>query len=235
MTDLAGTSRARPPWQTSSALVFVGDPDAPVLSPEDAHHLSRVLRLRAGEVVCVGDGDGRWRLATFNGRDSLEPTGREGREQRPEPSLTVGLALVKGDKPDLVVQKLTEIGIDRIAFFEAARSVVRWNQPKIERNVERLARVARSACAQSRRLWFPDVEFIELDDLVARGAVVTDLGGRRLERSDTVVLVGPEGGWAEGECDGAVKIDLGPNVLRAETAAIAVAVQMVSERHGHPE
>lgn len=219
-----------PPWQRSSALVLVDDLDVPQLSDDDAHHLSRVLRLRDGATVCASDGAGGWRLTRFDGTDALEPLGDAHQERRPDPPVMVGMALVKGDKPDLVVQKLTELGVDRIVFFHAARSVVSWNPQKVERNIARLSRVARSATCQSRRLWLPQVEFSELTALLDGGAVVADFDGRPLASSETTVLIGPEGGWEPGECGRVDRIDLGPNVLRAETAAIAAAVRLTTQR-----
>lgn len=228
-----GSTTGRPPWQRASALVFVDDIDDPVLPSDDAHHLGRVLRLRAGDEVCVADGQGRWRTTSFDGRDAVSPVEDVQTSERPTPLLTVGIALVKGEKPDLVVQKLTEVGIDRIALFEAARSVVRWDSDRTRRNVERLNRIARSACAQSRQLWFPRVEFCDLQSLLDDDAAVADFDGRPIERSDHIVLIGPEGGWADGEYAGADRVDLGPNVLRAETAAIAAGIQLTMRRDDH--
>lgn len=214
------------PRLTAAALVFVTDLDSPELSEADAHHLGRVLRLRDGAAVCAADGLGGWRLCTFRTRGELEATEQTGDTAGDGPSLTVGLALVKADKPDLVVQKLTELGVDRVVFFAARRSVSRWHEDKVERNLARLRKVARSACEQSRRLVLPMIEIGDLPTLLAAGAVVADFGGRPLEPADRTVLVGPEGGWDNGEYGDAPVVDLGPNVLRAETAAIAVAARM---------
>lgn len=228
-----GSSTDRPPWQRASALVFVDDLDGPELSPEDSHHLGRVLRLRAGAEVCAADGTGRWRMTRFEGPAGLSPIGEIRSEERPARPITVGVALVKGDKPDLVVQKLTELGIDRIVFFAAARSVVRWNDDRAGRNIERLGRIARSACSQSRRLRVPIVEFGDIQSLLEQGAVVADFDGRAISGSDTIVLVGPEGGWETGEYADADRVYLGPNVLRTETAAIAAGILLMNEHHDH--
>lgn len=225
-----GTTPEPRPWHRSRALVFVDDPHAPVLSTEDAHHLSRVLRLRPGDEVCVADGSGRWRMTTFEAPARLLPAGEVHTEPAPVRTVTIGLALVKGDKPDLVVQKLTELGVDRIVLFHAARSVARWNAERTERNLERLTRIARSAARQSRRLRPPVIEISDLTTLLSQGAVVADFGGRSITAGDAFVLIGPEGGWDEGEYGSAERVGLGPNVLRAETAAIAAAVRLTTER-----
>ena len=228
------------PWRAAATQVLVDDLDAPELAPDDLHHLSRVLRLRAGEVVCATDGRGGWHLTTFAGSASLEPTGERGTEAAPSPTLTVGFALVKGERPELVVQKLTELGVDHIVPFSARRSVVRWDEAKAAKQLERLRRVAREACAQSRRLHLPTVGGLgdmpdrlpSLGELRTAGAVLADAGGRTLRRTDSIVLVGPEGGWDPDEVEGAEHVAVADNVLRAETAAIAVGVALTALRVG---
>ncbi|MHB1138564.1 MAG: RsmE family RNA methyltransferase [Microthrixaceae bacterium] len=232
------------PWRAAATQVLVEDVDDPRLAPDDLHHLSRVLRLRAGEVVCATDGRGGWHLTTFTGAEALSPTGESGVEPAPAPALTVGFALVKGERPELVVQKLTELGVDHIVPFTARRSVVRWDEARTAKQLERLRRVAREACAQSRRLHLPTVGGIDgglggapdrlptLSQLRDAGAVLAHAGGRALRRSDTIVLVGPEGGWDPDELDGADHVAVGDNVLRAETAAIAVGVTLTALRVG---
>ncbi len=212
-------------------LVFVGDVDAPELSADDRHHLERVLRLRAGALLTVGDGRGRWRPARLGAE--LEPTGGIEESARPDPGLSVGFALVKGDKPELVVQKLTELGIDRITPFRAERSVVRWDEARAAKAVARLRQVARSAAAQCHRPWLPEIaEVADLAGLVALdGVAVAERGAGPLPTSCTTVLVGPEGGWAPGEVPpGLPTVGLGPNVLRAETAAIVAGVVLTRGR-----
>jgi len=212
-------------------LVFVGDVEAPELADDDRHHLERVLRLRAGALLTIGDGRGRWRPARL-GAD-VEPTGAIEESPRPVPELTVGFALVKGDKPELVVQKLTELGIDRIAPFRAERSVVRWDEARAAKAVARLRQVARSAAAQCHRPWLPEIaDVAELAGLLALdGVAVAERGAGPLPATCTTVLVGPEGGWAPGEVPADLPaVGLGPHVLRAETAAMAAGVVLTRVR-----
>ena len=77
--------------------------------------------------------------------------------ESPQPRLGVAFALIKGGRPELVVQKLVELGIDDIRPFAASRSVVRWDEAKAVKNHERLERVAREAVMQCRRAWLPTV------------------------------------------------------------------------------
>ena len=107
------------------AHAFVTDLSAPALGPDDRHHFDRVLRLRPGAVITVADGQGSWRACRYGAE--LEPIGPVTYEAPVEPELGVAFALVKGDRPELVVQKLTELGIDVIVPFVAQRSVVRWD------------------------------------------------------------------------------------------------------------
>ena len=213
--------------------VIVDDVNAPLLSDEDLHHLEKVRRLRAGDLVSVTDGAGAWRWCEFQA-PLLIPCADIQRAVKPEPLLTVGFALVKGSKPELVVQKLTELGIDIICPFVAERSVVRWDDSKIERQTERLSKVSREASMQSRRVWLPDVKPVAMfADIVRAGGVVrADRGGEALSAEHTTVLVGPEGGWSDDEQDSSPIVGIGQTVLRAETAAIAVGTIMVSLRDG---
>ena len=152
----------------------------------------------------------------------------------PSPRLTVGFALVKGSKPEFVVQKLTELGIDTIIPFVAERSVVRWDDAKVERMQERLERVSREASMQSRRVWLPVIGPVSrFADLASQDGVArADRHGDMLRADHTTVLIGPEGGWAVDEQIGGPVVGLGPNVLRAETAAIAAGALMTALRAG---
>jgi 16S rRNA (uracil1498-N3)-methyltransferase len=203
------------------AHVFVSDLDALALTDDDHHHLARVLRLRPGDELTASDGAGRWRRCRFGA--PLEPVGAIERDEAPQPEITIAFALVKGERPELVVQKLTEVGVDRIVPFVAERSVVQWDDGKATRNHARLVTVAREAAMQSRRTWLPAVEPVTtFDDLASRaGAALADGGGLPPTLTHPVVLVGPEGGWSDRErSEGLPVVRLAPTVLRAETAAI---------------
>ncbi|MFI5043475.1 MAG: 16S rRNA (uracil(1498)-N(3))-methyltransferase [Acidimicrobiales bacterium] len=211
--------------------VFVSDLESLALDDDDAHHLNRVLRLRDGEAVCATDGSGAWRVATWRS-GGIVADGEVRFEPPPANLVGVGFAPVKAERPEWVVQKLTELGVDRISVLRTERSVVRWDDDRLERQLARFRRVAREACQQSRRLHLPTVEQAELTELRAGGAVLAEPGGRPLSPDDRTVLVGPEGGWAPGELADATTVDLNPNVLRGETAALAGAVLLTALRVG---
>ena len=122
----------------------------------------------------AGDGAGGGACAGLCG-GALEAAGDRRRADDPEPAVTIGFALTKGDKPELVVQKLTELGVDRIVPVDAGRSVVRWDDAKAARNVERLRAVARAAAMQARRAWLPDV-----DDVATLGELAAGMPGLAL-------------------------------------------------------
>jgi 16S rRNA (uracil1498-N3)-methyltransferase len=225
-------SARRPP--PGPPLVFVADLAAPVLDDADAHHLGRVLRVRPGAAITIADGEGSWRSARFAGVGAgPQPDGPVEHEPRCAPDLGVGFALVKGERPELVVQKLTELGIDRITPFDAARSVVRWDTDKAARNIERFRRVAREAAMQCRRARLPVVDPpVAFAQLVARpGVALAARGGEPPTLSWPTVCIGPEGGWTDDELASARRrVALGEHVLRAETAAIAAGVVLAALR-----
>lgn len=225
---------SREPPDGAAPHVLVADVEAPVLDDGTLHHLARVRRLRDGDVLTVTDGAGAWRPCAFRGTGPPEPAGDVVRVPAPHPPLTVAFALTKGDKPELVVQKLTELGIDRIVLFRAERSVVRWDEQKAARQHERLQAIARSACEQAHRCWLPVVEPVtDVDDLAGRGVVRADRGPVTLTAAVTALAVGPEGGWTDAE---RVRLPaatgLGAHVLRAETAAITAGALLGAIRSG---
>ena len=226
LESVAGNARSGP-------HVLVSDVDAPVLAGDDRHHLERVLRLRSGDLLTVGDGAGRWRPCRFG--DLVEPVGDVVAVAAPGSDLAVGFAVLKGGRSETIVQKLTELGVDRIVPFVAERSVVRWDEVKTARLVERWRRVAREAVMQCRRLWLPQVEPVRaFGDLDLTKAVLAVSEGRTLAAGESFVLVGPEGGWADAELAAADRhVCLGPHIMRAETAAIAAAAVLGARRSGH--
>ena len=209
----------------ASAHVLVADPAAPDLADDVAHHLFRVLRLRDGEVVTLTDGRGRWCPARV--ADGAVVTDGELRvEAPPESPLTIAVAIPKRDRPDWIVQKLTELGVPRIVLLHTERSVVRWDADRAAKHVAKLGRVAVEALQQSRGVWLPEIEGPVDAREVLPSAVVAEPGGRELSPDDRVVAVGPEGGWSADELAHARDhVAIGPTILRVETAAIVIAAR----------
>ena len=220
-----------PPDGRHGPHVLVETVDVPVVDGDDRHHLERVLRLRAGDPMTVGDGAGRWRPCRWG--PSVEVVGEVVEVEPPTPRLSVAFALIKGGRPELVVQKLVELGIDDLRPFAADRSVVRWDDTKAARNHERLERVAREAVMQCRRAWLPTVHPVATyaDVAALPGAARADRGGTTPTLTYPTILVGPEGGWSDEER--AVELPtvaLSNAVLRAETAAITAAALLAARR-----
>ncbi|MGA2837217.1 MAG: RsmE family RNA methyltransferase [Acidimicrobiales bacterium] len=238
-----------PVLAAAAAMVFVDDPTAPVVGDADLRHLLDVLRLRPGELVVASDGGGRWvpcRVAPAapargsRGADPgslLVPEGPVVAEARPEPEVTVAFAPTKGDRPEWVVQKLTELGVDRIVPLRTSRSVVRWEGDRGARSVERLRRVVRESASQCRRARLPEVTGVCLLGEVAGAAggpvTLAEAGGGAPGLDRPVLAVGPEGGWDAAERDEfGPGVGLGATVLRAETAAVVAGALLCGLRSG---
>lgn len=231
----------------SLAGVTVGDEVS--VEGDEAHHAVAVRRLRVGEAVVLTDGAGvaATGTVTTTGKRLFTVTVTDVEKvPEPGPALVVVQALPKGDRGELAVEVLTEIGVSRIVPWAAERSVAVW---KGERGVKALARwrsTAREAAKQSRRPWHPYVDGLastaDVTGLVAgaRLAVVLheDAAGALAEvdvpdEGEIVVVVGPEGGLTADEVArfvgaGARSVRLGAEVLRTSTAGVAASAALLT-------
>jgi len=221
-----------PVLRAAAAHVFVEDLDSDplVVGTDDEHHLYRVLRLRPGQAVTACDGNGRWRPCRL-GAGSLLPDGEVVEQARPRPAITVAFSLAKGDRTDWAVQKLTELGVDRMVPLLAERTVVVWDHSKADRHRQRWTRISREAAAQARLVRLPVVEApTPVPDLLSRlgpSACAAEPGGEMPGLDHPAVLVGPEGGWGPDELpEGLHRVGAGPTVLRTETAAVALGAAL---------
>lgn len=227
-------------------MAFVADLEVPVLSGEDRHHFARVLRVRDGEPMVVCDGTGGWRTARFS--TELDDLGPARHQPARAPRLIVAFALIKGDRPEMVVQKLTELGIDRIIPFTSDHTVVRWDAARSDRQHQRYERIAREASMQCRRTHLPEIAspttFVDVVS-TSSPALLADADGRRLWATEpgasavtrvagaeeVTVLIGPEGGWSpEERTVGLPSVRIADHVLRAETASIAAGALLTALR-----
>ena len=223
-----------PPDGKGGPHVFVAHLDELRLEADDAHHLGRVVRLRDGDPVTAGDGAGSWQPCLFRG-DRLEANGEPVFCAREAPQIGVGFALIKGGRPELVVQKLTELGVNAMVPISCDRSVVRWDDAKAEKNHLRLNKVAREAAMQSRQVYIPRVEPLESFSIAAErtGATLGERDGESPSLDRPFIFIGPEGGWSEAELASSTsRTRLSSSVLRAETAAIAAGTLLVALRFG---
>lgn len=216
----------------------------------EGRHAVDVLRLEPGEKVRVGDGRGtvaegavvaagpQGLRVAVSARFEVPP---------PQPEFVLVQALPKGDRGPLAVDLATELGVDRIVPWTAARCVTRWRDDRVAKGVAKWRAAARAASKQSRRPRVPEVtepmSTRQVCGLVGDAdlAVVLHeqarrpLAGLTVPRSGTVVVVvGPEGGLTDGEvvafaAAGAEPVRLGPEVLRTSTAG-AAALAALSAR-----
>jgi 16S rRNA (uracil1498-N3)-methyltransferase len=225
--------------------------DVAVLRGEDARHLTVVLRAMPGEAVSLSDGAGRcWQTSVLAAKENRVELRLEQEllMERPRPWVRVVHALPKGRKLDEVVQRLVEIGVDRVVPVHSMRSAVRLSPSKSAKVVARWRAIALAAAKQSRRIWLPEIS--EVGEWVAafgdaKSGVccweeatqplhhsLPDVGSPA-EAEEIVLAIGPEGGLtpAEVAATGLEPVSLGSTIMRTETAAL-VAATIVLHRLG---
>ena len=231
------------------SLAGVGPGDRVEVEGDEAHHAVAVRRLRVGERMLLTDGAGttvtgtvaetgkRWlSVAVVDVVAAAEPT----------PRVTVVQALPKGDRGELAVEVLTEVGVASVVPWAASRSVAVWRGERAEKSLARWRATAREAAKQSRRDWFPHVEPLATTDEVCGLVAAADLAVVLHEEAVTplaslpvpatgsvVVVVGPEGGLSEAEvaafaAAGAHAVRLGAEVLRTSTAGVVAVAALLS-------
>ncbi len=230
--------------------------DRLLLGGEEGRHAATVRRVAVGERVDLVDGHGtlaRCRAAVVRRGELVVQVLDCAGEPTPQPRLIVAQAVAKGERGELAVAMLTEVGVDVIIPWAAARSVVSWRGERGARALDRWRRPAREAGKQARRAWFPEVrepmDTARLSELLRTAALPVvlhedadvALGALPVPASgDVVLVVGPEGGLTPEElaalapaCRPAVR--LGPTVLRTSTAGTAAAaVLLVGSRRWAP-
>jgi 16S rRNA (uracil1498-N3)-methyltransferase len=228
----------------SPPLFWVPSLDVNVLDGPEGHHAADVMRLRVGESLLLGDGQGGMASAVVRavGRSRLEVSIVDSwYADPPAPRLVVAQGIAKGDRGELAVQAMTEAGVDEVVPWAAVRCVARW---KDDRPLERWRATARQAAQQARRAWLPTVSAVVSTAVLAPRVtfVLHEEATVRLStvdipaRDELVLVVGPEGGVAAEELDafvaaGARLVRLGDTVLRTSTAGVA-ALSVLNARLG---
>lgn len=241
------------------ALHFVTDDaasaqpgDAVSLTGAEAHHAAAVRRVRVDEAVTLGDGRGVWLDAVVTASTPKQVDVRVTARAEAAPStprFVLVQALAKGDRDELAVQAATELGIDAIVPWQAARSVSRWDA-KADKGLARWRTIVREAAKQAHRAWIPEVEGVaRTPDLVRLAGTaqvlvlepsasvrLTEVAAEASDGREVVLVVGPEGGIAPEELAalesaGARLVRLGETVLRTSTAG-AAAISVLSAAHG---
>ena len=219
------------------------------LTGDDAKHISRVMRMTAGERIIVVS-EGVAHICEINDVEQDVIVSTTG-EIVPSPEMphhvTIACGLPKGDKLELIAQKGTELGMYKFVPFAAERSVVKWDEKKGKKNTERLQKIAKEAAEQSHRTHIPEIEVpISFKQLVQTFSMydavfIADEEDAKLEVRQTfaqklkaldaskqlriLCIFGPEGGISRKESEAmlnanAQTMSLGPRILRAETAPL---------------
>jgi 16S rRNA (uracil1498-N3)-methyltransferase len=222
-----------------------------------ASHVTRVLRLRAGDALTLFNGRGGEYAATLarpaaQGHARAEVGAHAAVERESPLALTLLQAVARGERMDLVVQKATELGVTRIVPLATERSVVRLDERQAAKRLEHWRGIAIAACEQCGRNRLPRIDAITDFDRLAdatHGLALGDTGPRLMLEPNApaplaafaarltaaTLLIGPEGGLSEREAAlarraGFAACRLGPRVLRAETAPLVAlaALQLLA-------
>lgn len=214
------------------------DPASGKLDGAEGRHAVTVKRITAGEKIALVDGRGtvaEVEVTGTSGKDELFGTVVDVREiPRPRPEVIVVQAIPKSERAELAVDLATQGGADGIFPWISHRTIARWQGPKVAKNVEKWQATAREAAKQSRRAWIPQVHdpvtTNQLAELIAgQTALVLHEDAEKmisevdLDVDKLFLIVGPEGGIGQDELEllDAVKVKLGPEVLRTASAAFA--------------
>ena len=235
---------------TAPLFLADADPDAfrtsdrIVLDGDEGRHAAVVRRITPGETVELTDGTGHLARCVVVAADKHGITCEVAERvdvPAPQPRVVVAQALPKQDRGEIAVETMTEVGVDTIVPWSAARCMVRWKGDRGDKALRRWRSTAREAAKQARRAWLPDVTApATTKDLagIVRGAsvgvVLHEEAGHPIGEldvppaGDVVIVVGPEGGVTPEEIDtleqaGAVIVRIGPTVLRTSTAGTVAA------------
>ena len=243
----------------ASPGAFTADKKSLTLSGEETRHARDVLRLQSGDEIFVFDGAGRefqCAVQTISGTQAEVSVTAQVEPARPESplNLTLAIALLKGEKFDLVIQKTTELGVKRIVPLDTERGDVRLRDGDAQKRLTRWRRIALESAKQTGRAYVPEIDAPLAFNLMLRPAgesmesirlLFSERAGKSLSEAtngfgsqskETIALVGPEGGWSDDEIELAREaaweiVTLGGRTLRAETAGIMV-VALLQHRFG---
>lgn len=226
---------------------------AVIITGEDAFHIARSLRMAVGDSLTVSDGEGtdyNCRLTRIRDEEcECDIISSESGRSESSAKITLFMAYPKGDKLETVIQKAVELGAFRIVPFESARCIKRPKAEKLDRQLERLNRIAKEAAKQCGRSCLPEVSApLSFSDMLSEAAlseiallcyenedgrsVKNAIAGKRPESIS--VVVGSEGGFSPEEVDAALSaglssVTLGKRILRCETAPLAALAMIAYE------
>lgn len=223
------------------------------LTGQEARHAVTVSRLGVGETISIGNGAGlvvTGAVASAEHTELVIEVATVVEVPRRSPAVFLAQALAKGDRDELAIQAATELGVDGVIPWSAARSISRWEGAKIAKGRDRWTAVVREASKQSLRPWVPDVldlvstkqlakmasviEPVEIRMLVLEPTAATPLSAFESDGRDLILVVGPEGGISPQELEalsaaGADIVRLGDEVLRTSTAGPAALAALAAK------
>lgn len=228
--------------------------DEIVLGKEERNKIKNVLRLNVQDRIILFNKKGEEFLAEISHLDKLSVKCRIlkllSNIEEPKVQITLAQSFLKSDKIDLVISKATEIGVRKIILFKSERSVVKISSDRKENKLKRYYKIAKSSSQQSRRGIVPEIclsEFLELIksarnyslSLIFHENSKTSLKkilSKNKNVNNILIIIGPEGGFTEGEVREAEKynihsISLGRRILKSETSAI-VATSLILYEYG---
>jgi 16S rRNA (uracil1498-N3)-methyltransferase len=233
-------------------LVETTDLESPVFNIKgtEAHHALRVRRVREKEKLVVTDGFGIVGevevLALGPGDQVTVKVISKKTKVKKKPRVAVAQALAKGERSDLAIESLTEVGVDEIIPWQANRCIVKWDD-KSEKGVEKWKQIARESSKQSRRAFFPEIKncldskkiigiFKNYSKVIILDPDSTALFTNLIQQitEDVLLIIGPEGGIEENEMqsfseNGALTASLGETILRTSTAGGISAAILLSK------
>ena len=216
---------------------------------EDYHHIVRVMRMKQGDqIICVSPkGESALcEIAEITGEQAVADIVQWNVESSELPvHITIASGLPKGDKLELIIQKGTELGAFSFVPFVAARSVVKWDEKKSSKKVDRWQKISKEAAEQSHRSTIPNVaspipfselvkvaegydyKLIAYEEEAKQGetSVLSEVFNKMRQKESLIIIFGPEGGLTEKEVailqdNGFLSCGLGPRILRTETAPL---------------
>lgn len=218
------------------------------LTGAEAHHAAKVKRTNPGEVIEIVDGEGvriSGKVLEVSKNSLLIEVNQRVVESKPELTVTVAQGLAKGDRADLALETLTEVGVDQIYPWRADYSIAKWDDPK--KGKDKWQAIVAQCAKQARRSWIPVVlELINTDQLAKLAddfdlAIVLHEGSKESisqlnlpERGKVLLIVGPEGGISPRELgllSNFAQVSMGKSVMRTSTAgAVATGVILSKTR-----
>lgn len=213
----------------------------------DVNYLKNVLRLNVGDEIRVLDSRSKEyaaKICAINDKSvSVELTGERHPKSEPKVKITIAHGIPKNPKMDLVVQKATELGVQRIIPIKTERSIVKLHSDKEPAKISRWQKIAKEAAEQSGRLIIPTVENVmEYRDLfklkeefdicmmlweMEKAKTVKNVFQENKDMKRILIMIGPEGGFSHEEAEmaqyeGFITATLGSRIVRTETASLSV-------------